>query len=331
MSGRREGADVVVLGPNPRMRAIFEYIERVGPGRGTVLVTGESGTGKELVARAIHRRSRRAAKRPFVAVNCARVHRDASSRAELFGHERGAFTGADRRPAGPLRDGRAAARSSSTRSASIPLGDAGEAAARAAGARRCERRRRHTRDCRSTCASSPATNRDLRQMVADGRFREDLYYRLQRRRPSTLPPLRERREDMPLLIEHFLGRFFAARRAPIARRSAPRSWRRSWRYDWPGNVRELENTCERIAESCICGHVRLGCLGASLLFPPSIDAPSHVALIGCDERLATSPADVPVGVVTPPAVTATAMADDVDKASAAGVPLDEYLRRVEAR
>ena len=86
-------------------------------------------------------------------------------------------------------------------------------------------------------------------------------------------------------------------------------------YDWPGNVRELENTCERIAESCVCGHVRLGCLGASLLFPPSIDAPSPVAL----PAIATN------------APAPTARADEADTASAAGVPLDEYLRRVEAR
>ena len=292
MSGRPEGADMVVLGPNPRMRAIFEYIERVGPGRGTVLVTGESGTGKEVVARAVHRCSPRR-DRPFVAVSCA-LFTDSLIEAELFGHERGAFTGAI---------GARAGRFEMAEGGTLFLDDIDDVPLsmqvkllRALQNRTVERlggSRAIAVDVRVIAG----TKRDLRQMVADGRFREDLYYRLHVLAVD-LPPLRERREDLPLLIDHFLERFFARRgaeRAPVS----PAVMATLLAYDWPGNVRELENTIERIAESCVCGHVRLGCLGASLLFPP--------------------------------AVAPTARADDVDTASAAGVPLDEYLRRVEAR
>ena len=308
MSGRPEGADMVVLGPNPRMRAIFEYIERVGPGRGTVLVTGESGTGKEVVARAVHRCSPRR-DRPFVAVSCA-LFTDSLIEAELFGHERGAFTGAI---------GARAGRFEMAEGGTLFLDDIDDVPLsmqvkllRALQNRTVERlggSRAIAVDVRVIAG----TKRDLRQMVADGRFREDLYYRLHVLAVD-LPPLRERREDLPLLIDHFLERFFARRgaeRAPVS----PAVMATLLAYDWPGNVRELENTCERIAESCVCGHVRLGCLGASLLFPPSIDVPSPVAL----------PA---IATIAP---APTARADEADTASAAGVPLDEYLRRVEAR
>jgi sigma-54 specific flagellar transcriptional regulator A len=296
------------------MRAIFDYIERVGPGRGTVLVTGESGTGKEVVARAVHRRSPRR-DRPFVAVSCA-LFTDSLIEAELFGHERGAFTGAI---------GARAGRFEMAEGGTLFLDDIDDVPLsmqvkllRALQNRTVERlggSRAIAVDVRVIAG----TKRDLRQMVADGRFREDLFYRLHVL-AIDLPPLRERREDLPLLIDHFLGRFFARRgadRAPVS----PAVMATLLAYDWPGNVRELENTCERIAESCVCGHVRLGCLGASLLFPPSLDAPP----------VATRRAEAPAGDATSSAVTAPTVADDVDTAPAAGVPLDEYLRRVEAR
>ena len=305
MSGRHDGPDAVVLGPNPRMRAIFDYIERVGPGRGTVLVTGESGTGKEVVARAVHRGSPRR-DRPFVAVSCA-LFTESLIEAELFGHERGAFTGAIGARAGrfELADG-----------GTLFLDDIDDVPLsmqvkllRALQNRTVERlggSRAIPVDVRVIAG----TKRDLRQMVADGRFREDLFYRLHVL-AIDLPPLRERREDLPLLIDHFLGRFFARRGGEPAPVSTA-VMATLLAYDWPGNVRELENTCERIAESCVCGHVRLGCLGASLLFPPSIDAPPSVA----------------PGPLT---TASAAMADALDNAPAPGLPLDEHLRRVEAR
>ena len=309
MSGRHAGADMVVLGPNPRMRAIFDYIERVGPGRGTVLVTGESGTGKEIVARAVHRCSPRK-DRPFVAVSCA-LFTDSLIEAELFGHERGAFTGA----IGP-RAGRFEMADGGTLFLDdiddVPLSM--QVKLLRALQNRTVERLGGSRAIGVDVRVIAGTKRDLRQMVADGRFREDLFYRLHVL-AIDLPPLRERREDLPLLIDHFLGRFFARRGADPAPVS-PAVMATLLAYDWPGNVRELENTCERIAESCVCGHVRLGCLGASLLFPPSVDAPLPVA------------AHAPVAHAPPPA---TAKAGDVDAALVPGVPLDEHLRRVEAR
>jgi DNA-binding NtrC family response regulator len=312
VSGRHDVPDTVVLGPNPRMGAIFEYIERVGPGRGTVLVTGESGTGKEVVARAVHRCSPRR-DRPFVAVSCA-LFTDSLIEAELFGHERGAFTGAI---------GARAGRFELAEGGTLFLDDIDDVPLsmqvkllRALQNRTVERLG-GSRPIAVDVRVIAGTKRDLRQMVAEGRFREDLFYRLHVL-AIDLPPLRERREDLPLLIDHFLGRFFARRgETPAPVSAAVMSTLLA--YDWPGNVRELENTCERIAESCICGHVRLGCLGASLLFPSTSAA-----------MPASAPA-LPVASVPAPAVASNAAGDEVDAVLAPGVPLDEHLRRVEAR
>ena len=137
------------------------------------------------------------------------------------------------------------------------------------------------------------TKRDLKQMVADGKFREDLFYRLNVL-PIVLPPLRERREDIPVLMEHFLKRFRAATRRRVPDDLRRSCGRRSSRYRWPGNVRELENACERIAQTCTCGTVRVGCMAASMLFdaptaqprprtsPPRRSEPASISL---DDRL----------------------------------------------
>ena len=109
------------------------------------------------------------------------------------------------------------------------------------------------------------SKRDLKQMVAEGKFREDLFYRLNVL-PVTLPPLRERREDIPVLMEHFLERYFRRRGEDVPRDLRRRASRRSCATAWPGNVRELENACERIAQTCTCGTVRIGCMSASILF-----------------------------------------------------------------
>ena len=175
-----------------------------------MLITGESGTGKELVARAIHFHSLRR-DRPFVALNCGALP-ETLLESELFGHMRGAFTGADTNKKGllevaetrhdlPRRDRR------------DEPGDAGQAAARAAGAA-VPARRRHRGDRRPTSASSPRPTSDLPKMVADGRFREDLFYRINVI-PMQLPPLRERREDIPLLAEHFLAKYAEQMGKPI--------------------------------------------------------------------------------------------------------------------
>jgi formate hydrogenlyase transcriptional activator len=204
----------------------------------TALITGETGTGKELVARAIHRRSRRAG-RPFVAVNCAAIPRDLIT-SELFGHERGAFTGAIQRRIGrfELADG-----------GTVFLDEVGElspdvqvALLRVLQEREFERV--GGRDpIRVDVRIIAATNRDLPAAVADGSFRQDLFYRLNVF-PLEVPPLRERREDIPVLVEYFIGRY-ARQAGKTFRRVSKRTLDRLRSYPWPGNVRELQNVIER--------------------------------------------------------------------------------------
>jgi DNA-binding NtrC family response regulator len=295
----------IVIGPNPRMRAIFEYVALIGPGMGSVLLTGESGTGKEVVANAIHAHSRRRQK-PFVAVSCA-LFADTLIESELFGHERGAFTGA----VAP-RPGRFERADGGTLFLDdiddVPLGMQVKLL-RALQNRTVERlggSRSIPVDVRVVAGSK----RDLQQMVAEGTFREDLYYRLNVL-SLTLPPLRDRREDLPKLVEHFLHRFFARKHQPTPPISEGVMMALQ-AYDWPGNVRELENTCERIAESSTCGHVRVGCLGASVLFPSA------------DELAALdAPASAAEAARTKPGRSAAI-------ATHASLPLDERLRRIEA-
>jgi sigma-54 specific flagellar transcriptional regulator A len=310
--------DAVIVGPNPRMRAVFDYIERVGPGRGTVLVTGESGTGKEVVARAVHRASPRRDK-PFVAVSCA-LFADTLIEAELFGHERGAFTGAIAARAGrfELAEGGTLFLDDID---DVPL--AMQVKLLRALQNRTIERLGSSRAIAVDVRVVAGTKRDLRQMVADGRFREDLYYRLHVLAVDP-PPLRERREDLPLLLDHFLRRFFERRGLPPAPIS-PAVMQTLLAYDWPGNVRELENTCERIAESCICGQVRLGCLGASILFPEPAEPRPQAAAAPMPAAVTPPPVSTPVPA---PAAAAPAGASLSALGSAS---LDEYLLRIEAR
>jgi two-component system response regulator HydG len=295
----------VVVGPNPRMRAIFEYVSLIGPGMGSVLVTGESGTGKEVVANAIHANSPRRDK-PFVAVSCA-LFADTLIESELFGHERGAFTGAI-----AARPGRFERADGGTLFLDdiddVPLGM--QVKLLRALQNRTIERLGGTRSIPVDVRVVAGTKRDLQQMVAEGTFREDLYYRLNVL-SLTLPPLRERREDVPMLADHFLRRFFARKGTAVPPISAG-VMMAFQNYDWPGNVRELENTCERIAESSTCGHIRVGCLGASVLFPTN--------LIEADSAAdAASPRPRPVA--SNPAAAAQRFA---------GLPLDERLSRIEA-
>jgi DNA-binding NtrC family response regulator len=233
------GASVKLVGEHPAIVRLRELIRRVAATDSTVLISGESGVGKEVVARAIHAGSRRAA-RPFVPVNCAAIPHEMLE-SEMFGHERGAFTGAV-----AARQGLFAA----TNGGTIFLDEVGEMplALQAKLLRVLEDRevrplgtnRAITIDVRVIAAS----NRDLSQSVADRSFREDLFYRLQVV-PITVPPLRQRRSDIPLLVEYFLGR--------LRDRYGGRNWSVTdeamaylWSYDWPGNVRELENLLERL-------------------------------------------------------------------------------------
>ena len=240
------------------MRAVFEFLRVIGTSESTVLVTGESGTGKEVTATLIHQASRRK-HQPFVAVSCA-LFSETLIESELFGHERGAFTGAikDRPGRFEMADG-----------GTLFLDDIDDVPLsmqvkllRVLQNRTIERLG-GTRTVPVNVRIIAGSKRDLQQMVADGKFREDLFYRLNVL-PVALPPLRERREDIPLLMDHFIERYFRRRGEDVPPISD--AVRQAFlRYRWPGNVRELENACERIAQTCTCGTVRVGCVAASIL------------------------------------------------------------------
>jgi two-component system response regulator AtoC len=227
-----------IVGASPAMAEVFAMVEQVADADATVLLRGETGTGKELVARALHRRSRRR-ELPFVAVNCTAIPRELME-SEFFGHEKGAFTGAVAR-----RIGRFEQANGST----LFLDEVGDLdLAIQAKLLRVLQEQEITRvgakdaiqvDVRIVAA----TNRDLEALVRDGRFRDDLYYRLNVI-PIRLPPLRERTGDLPALLEHFLGSF-AARYGRAASIAPPDLLAAARAYPWPGNVRELRNLCER--------------------------------------------------------------------------------------
>jgi two-component system, NtrC family, response regulator AtoC len=249
----------LVIGRSARMRAVFDFVTVIGGSDSTVLITGESGTGKEVVATLIHQTSRRT-HHPFVAVSCA-LFSETLIESELFGHERGAFTGAikDRPGRFELAQGGTIFLDDID---DVPLGM--QVKLLRVLQNRTIERLGGTRAIPINVRILAGTKRDLKQMVADGRFREDLYYRLNVL-PLTLPPLRERREDIPELMEAFLGRFFARKGEGMP--EVTHAVRQAFmQYDWPGNVRELENACERIAQMCTCGAVRIGCVAASILF-----------------------------------------------------------------
>jgi formate hydrogenlyase transcriptional activator len=232
-----------IVGTSPALQTVLSRISKVAPTDSTVLITGETGTGKELVARAIHRRSKRAS-RAFVSVNCAAIPRDLIA-SELFGHEKGAFTGAMQRRVGrfELAEG-----------GTIFLDEVGEllpetqvALLRVLQEREFERvggRQSIRVDVRVIAA----TNRDLKAAVADSAFREDLYYRLNVF-PLEIPPLRARRTDIPLLVEYFIDRY--ARKAGKNIRSVDKkTLQLLLSYPWPGNIRELQNVIERSVIVC---------------------------------------------------------------------------------
>src|SRR5215471_10273969 len=257
--------DSVVVGRSARMRAVFEFLRVIGNSESTVLITGESGTGKEVTATLIHQSSRRK-HHPFVAVSCA-LFSETLIESELFGHERGAFTGAikDRPGRFELAD-----------RGTIFLDDIDDVPLsmqvkllRVLQNRTIERLG-GTRTVPINVRIIAGSKKDLKQMVAEGKFREDLYFRLNVL-PVALPPLRERREDIPLLMDHFIKRYFHARGedAPPISNAVKQAF---LGYRWPGNVRELENACERIAQTCTCGTIRIGCVAANVLL--HTDAPA---------------------------------------------------------
>jgi len=232
-----------IVGTSPPLRAVLSHVSKVAPTDSTVLITGETGTGKELIARAIHKRSPRSA-RAFVAVNCAAIPSSLIA-SELFGHEKGAFTGALQRRQGrfELADG-----------GTIFLDEVGELPAetqimllRVLQEREFERVG-GSGPIRANVRVIAATNRDLLAAVADGTFRADLFYRLNVF-PLDVPALRERRSDVPLLVEYFTHRY--AKRVGKRIRSVTKATSKLLQsYDWPGNIRELQNVIERAVIVC---------------------------------------------------------------------------------
>jgi two-component system response regulator PilR (NtrC family) len=227
-----------IIGSSSPMLAVFQLIETIAPTSSTVLITGESGTGKELVARAIHFNSPRK-DRPFVAVNCGALSETLLD-SELFGHMRGAFTGADTNKKGFIEI---------AEKGTIFLDEISEMSPvvqvkllRVLQERKF-RRLGGTEEIDADIRILAATNRDLSKMVAEGGFREDLFYRINVI-PLRLPPLRERLDDIPQLAEHFVAKFAEQMGKPISGLSKD-ALTRLRGYAWPGNIRELENAMER--------------------------------------------------------------------------------------
>ncbi|MCX6551732.1 MAG: sigma-54 dependent transcriptional regulator [Acidobacteria bacterium] len=275
----------VVVGRSARMRAVFDFVRVIADSDSSVLVTGETGTGKEMIANLIHQSSARRHK-PFVPVSCA-ILSETLIESELFGHERGAFTGAikDRPGRFELAQG-----------GTIFLDDIDDVPMsmqvkllRVLQNRTVERLG-GTRTIPIDVRVITGSKRDLKSIVAEGRFRDDLFYRLNVI-PINLPPLRERREDIPILMDHFIKRYFR-QRGEEPRQVAPGVQQAFMRYPWPGNVRELENACERIAQTCTCDTVRVGCVPVSVLFhkyaedqEPIVETHTLPSTISLDDRL----------------------------------------------
>jgi len=227
-----------IIGQSPNMRAIFDMIQTVAPQTSRVLITGESGTGKELVARAIHENSVRS-QAPFITINCG-AFPETLLESELFGYMKGAFTGANENRQGLFQ---------AAHGGTLFMDEIGNMSLTMQVKLYRVLQEGKVRPIGSTEESDvdvriiAATNKEFEKEIAEGRFREDLYYRLSVI-PIQVPPLRARRDDIPLLARHFLERFCKTMEKPIEGIS-PEAMTRLESYDWPGNVRELENTMER--------------------------------------------------------------------------------------
>ncbi|MBI3989662.1 MAG: sigma-54-dependent Fis family transcriptional regulator [candidate division NC10 bacterium] len=227
-----------IVGSSERMLEVYKVVARVAPTKSTVLIQGETGTGKELITRAIHYNSPRA-DRPFVAIDCSALA-ESLLESELFGHVKGAFTGAMAAKRGLFEE---------AHGGTCFLDEVGEIN-QSMQAKLLRVLQEHevkrvggTESVKVDVRVIAATNKDLEKLVADGKFREDLFYRLSVVTIS-LPPLRERREDIPLLASHFLRKYAAENNRPISHIS-PEAMALLTEHDWPGNVRELQHVIER--------------------------------------------------------------------------------------
>jgi len=267
------GAGADIVGASAGWRAVLDKVAAVAPADSTVLLLGETGTGKEVIARAIHQRSRRAAQR-FVHVNCAAIP-PALVASELFGHEKGAFTGALQRHVGRFEQ---------AEGGTLFLDEIGDLPAETQLALlRVLQEREFERvggrqPIRADVRVIAATNRNLEEAVEDGTFRADLYYRLHVF-PIALLPLRERQGDIPLLIEHFISKVSAKLGKPVAA-VAPAALEALGAYAWPGNVRELENVIERAVLMSPGPLLQPGewLPAAKAAAPPSAAPPTHGAI-----------------------------------------------------
>ena len=227
-----------IIGRSRPMKELLEMVSMIAPSEATVMITGDSGTGKELIARSLHFNSPRK-DNPLVVVNCAAIT-ETLLESELFGHEKGAFTGADKR-----REGRFMQADRGT----IFLDEIGETSStmQAKLLRVLQEKEIQRVGGEKTLKVDvriiAATNRDMEKDVAEGKFREDLFYRLNVM-PLNVPPLKERRDDIPLLAQHFMGKFAGKNRKAL-KGFVPLAMDMLVNYDWPGNVRELENAVER--------------------------------------------------------------------------------------
>ncbi|OWK40499.1 sigma-54-dependent transcriptional regulator [Fimbriiglobus ruber] len=280
-----------IVGRSPAMQSVYKAIGMLAPQDVTVLITGESGTGKELIARAVYQHSGRADK-PFLAINCAAIP-ETLLESELFGHERGAFTGADRQRVGKFEQ---------ANGGTLFLDEIGDMtpAAQAKFLRVLQKQQFDRIGGNVAVATDvrviAATNQDLDGMVATGRFRRDLLYRLNGF-VITLPPLRDRREDIPLLAEHVL-RQCGRRLGKTLRAVAPDALDLLERHPWPGNIRELQNVIRFAAMKAVGDVVTPDCLPAACRGEGGPGAPglrpddlSHVRQLVRD-LLATGSADI---------------------------------------
>jgi len=269
-----------VIGQSDKMQEVFQAVYRVAPSRATVLLRGESGTGKELIAKAIHYMSPRN-KGPFIKFNCASIP-EGLLESELFGHEKGAFTGAI-----SLRKGKFELADSGT----VFLDEIGDLPLslqpkilRVLQEKEFERVGGE-KTIKVNVRLIVATSRNLEEFVSRGTFREDLYYRLNVV-PVFLPALRERKDDIPILIEHFLKRFNEENKKNIF--LLPESLRMLIDYHWPGNVRELENTIERLVVMSAADNISASDLPISLSIPRIKDTIKGTSLITGIEEIEKS-------------------------------------------
>jgi DNA-binding NtrC family response regulator len=269
---RTESLDVMI-GRSPAMVEVFDTLKQVAPSRATVLIQGESGTGKELAARAIHHLSPRAAKK-FVAVHCAALSPQLLE-SELFGHERGAFTGATERRIGRFEQ---------ANGGTLFLDEIGEIDSavqvkilRVLGERTFERVGGN-QTIQADVRLVAATNKDLATLVAEGKFRDDLFFRLNVVQ-VTLPPLRTRKEDLPLLVQAFLKDFAKENEKPF-RELTPEAMACILDYDWPGNVRELRTAIEHGVVMSTTPHIGVRDLPASVRNTSILPPPSESSAIG---------------------------------------------------